>query len=179
MSDFLNSVKKKTAQGCAASKRAAQRSKLAVDIQQNKHKIDTLKKDFGPFAYKALLEGNHGELDTCFSNYHEKIVALEREIEAKEEERRRLERNSSSSSDDKKPKSSGPAPARTAPPPPRKAVPKPEVQVGYDYQAANEGEINVKAGDMVVIHQRADGGWVHVSSRDGREGYMPESYLAQ
>eukprot|EP01105_Mastigella_eilhardi_P025428 TRINITY_DN6911_c0_g1_i1.p1 TRINITY_DN6911_c0_g1~~TRINITY_DN6911_c0_g1_i1.p1 ORF type:complete len:216 (-),score=72.92 TRINITY_DN6911_c0_g1_i1:130-777(-) len=199
-------TKELTSDACSATKRSAQRTKLWTEIQQHKSKIETLKKEFGPHAFKALKENDHESLEAMFHQYEEKVTELENQIKKKEEERERLQREAEDHEHHKKDKkekgelheessesfriepSHSPEPyggnnaPETAPcaspPPPRPARKDMGTHsVTYQFDASNEGELSVHAGETVTVSEHADGGWCYVTTRDGRQGYVPDTYL--
>ena len=55
-----------------------------------------------------------------------------------------------------------------------------QVKVLYDFDAVGEGELSVKAGDIVTVTSADVGqGWLLGIGVDGREGIVPESYVEQ
>lgn len=47
----------------------------------------------------------------------------------------------------------------------------------WDFDAANEGEMNLKVGDSVVVTAEADGGWFICTNTTGLTGYIPQTYV--
>ena len=53
-----------------------------------------------------------------------------------------------------------------------------QAKVIYDFEAVGEGELTVRAGDIVTINNTTVGqGWLYGVGVDGREGIVPEGYL--
>lgn len=47
----------------------------------------------------------------------------------------------------------------------------------WDFDAANDGEMNLKVGDSVVVTAEADGGWYICTNTTGLTGYIPQTYV--
>lgn len=47
----------------------------------------------------------------------------------------------------------------------------------YDYEATDEGEMSLTEGEHVRISEDDGSGWVYAVADDGREGYVPTSYV--
>ena len=45
----------------------------------------------------------------------------------------------------------------------------------YDYNAKNEGELSIKAGDVVIVSEKDDSGWWY-ATLNGKEGFIPSNY---
>ena len=76
--------------------------------------------------------------------------------------------------------SDGP-PKKAAPGPPQKAAsaaPIGRATVTYDYAKEADGELELKAGDVVDVLQKADGGWWKGRS-NGATGWFPEHYVTE
>eukprot|EP00091_Calanus_sinicus_P025503 TRINITY_DN9767_c0_g1_i1.p1 TRINITY_DN9767_c0_g1~~TRINITY_DN9767_c0_g1_i1.p1 ORF type:complete len:145 (-),score=29.03 TRINITY_DN9767_c0_g1_i1:161-595(-) len=53
-----------------------------------------------------------------------------------------------------------------------------QAKVIYDFEAVGDGELTVRAGDIVTITNNNVGqGWLYGVGVDGREGIVPEGYL--
>lgn len=50
-------------------------------------------------------------------------------------------------------------------------------QALYPYTPSSDGELAVKGGDVLDIIENDGSGWLHVIHADGREGYVPQSYV--
>ena len=48
----------------------------------------------------------------------------------------------------------------------------------YDYEAAQEGDLNLRVGDMVLIHEKLDNGWWNGTSK-GASGFFPGGYVEE
>ena len=47
----------------------------------------------------------------------------------------------------------------------------------YDYDTKNEGEMSLKEGEIVTITDKDPSGWWYATADDGREGFVPSSYV--
>jgi hypothetical protein len=47
----------------------------------------------------------------------------------------------------------------------------------YEFEAANEGEMGVKVGDVVVVTGEVDGGWYVCTNSSGDTGYVPAGFV--
>ena len=47
----------------------------------------------------------------------------------------------------------------------------------YDYDTKNEGEMCLKEGEIVTITDKDPSGWWYATADDGREGFVPSSYV--
>jgi hypothetical protein len=48
----------------------------------------------------------------------------------------------------------------------------------YDYEAAQEGDLTLRVGDMVLIHEKLDNGWWNGTSK-GVSGFFPGGYVEE
>jgi len=47
----------------------------------------------------------------------------------------------------------------------------------FDYDSANDGELSLKEGQFVMITEKDPSGWWYAVADDGREGFVPSSYV--
>lgn len=47
----------------------------------------------------------------------------------------------------------------------------------YDYDTKNEGEMSLREGEIVTITDKDPSGWWYATADDGREGFVPSSYV--
>jgi len=47
----------------------------------------------------------------------------------------------------------------------------------FDYEAANDGELSLKEGEFVTITEKDPSGWWFAIAEDGRDGFVPSSYV--
>jgi len=83
--------------------------------------------------------------------------------------------------------SSAPAPAPAAAAAPKESAPaKEEGHDGeegvrhralFDYESQNDGEMSLKEGEIVTITEKDPSGWWYAQAGDGREGFVPSSYV--
>lgn len=52
------------------------------------------------------------------------------------------------------------------------------VRVAHDFNPSGKGEISVKKDELVTYMGSTNNGWSRVLATDGREGYVPHSYLS-
>ena len=52
------------------------------------------------------------------------------------------------------------------------------VMVLYDFQAADENDLDVYRGEVVTVLNRDDNDWWWVMRVDGAEGFIPSSYVS-
>jgi hypothetical protein len=77
---FWDTVKSKTAQGAAATSRAAQKAKLQAEIALQNNKIKGLKEEFGSKVWDAMVSNDGNEQARIFNEYHAKVLDHERQI---------------------------------------------------------------------------------------------------
>lgn len=51
------------------------------------------------------------------------------------------------------------------------------LRVLFDFQACEENDVSVKRGELVVVYNKEDEEWFWVETREGRQGFVPRSYL--
>jgi len=47
----------------------------------------------------------------------------------------------------------------------------------FDYESQNEGEMSLKEGEIIMITEKDPSGWWYAQAPDGREGFVPSSYV--
>jgi len=47
----------------------------------------------------------------------------------------------------------------------------------FDYESQNDGELSMKEGDIVMITEKDPSGWWYAIKSDGKEGFVPSSYV--
>jgi len=47
----------------------------------------------------------------------------------------------------------------------------------FDYDSQNDGEMSMKEGELVKITEKDPSGWWYATTNDGREGFVPSSYV--
>jgi len=47
----------------------------------------------------------------------------------------------------------------------------------FDYDPQNDGELAIKEGEILIITEKDESGWWYATSADGREGFVPASYV--
>eukprot|EP00475_Leptophrys_vorax_P033672 TRINITY_DN5329_c0_g1_i6.p1 TRINITY_DN5329_c0_g1~~TRINITY_DN5329_c0_g1_i6.p1 ORF type:complete len:122 (-),score=41.99 TRINITY_DN5329_c0_g1_i6:248-613(-) len=80
---FWETVKTKTAQGAAATSRAAQKAKLTTEIAIHNQKIKSLKEEFGVKVWDSMVSNDGNGQATVFNEYHAKVMDFERQIAEK------------------------------------------------------------------------------------------------
>jgi len=75
------------------------------------------------------------------------------------------------------------APHNPAPAPAAKVESSAESEEGerhralFDYDSQNDGEMSMKEGEIVMITEKDPSGWWYAQAADGREGFVPSSYV--
>eukprot|EP01104_Vermistella_antarctica_P020495 TRINITY_DN8779_c0_g1_i1.p1 TRINITY_DN8779_c0_g1~~TRINITY_DN8779_c0_g1_i1.p1 ORF type:complete len:603 (+),score=105.86 TRINITY_DN8779_c0_g1_i1:185-1993(+) len=66
------------------------------------------------------------------------------------------------------------------PPPPTSPPPTdyPTAQALYSYEPVNDTELGVIGGEMLTVTDQSDPDWSYVINSEGREGYLPTTYIA-
>ncbi|ORZ34063.1 P-loop containing nucleoside triphosphate hydrolase protein [Catenaria anguillulae PL171] len=70
-----------------------------------------------------------------------------------------------------------PTPPKRPAAPPRPVPAKPMYKLLYAFQGQDAGELSVEAGEQVEVVTKQDGGWWMAKNAQGKEGWVPESYL--
>ena len=58
------------------------------------------------------------------------------------------------------------------------AAPKRTAKAAYDFNATKDGQLSLKAGDLIATGKQAPGGWILATNEAGKFGYVLEGVLS-